>query len=299
METAWSSGYLNSSVANFTFKSGASSCRCCAFCHQLKTCSSLSYNDGTGECLLHNSVAGYDALIPDSHWKYLVVPGRSRHHQFCRQDADCQVEGDFCRGRVCTALQAVTCRVIFERFGAGERYGAFIPRVNGWLNSADVALACKMGPGFHGYTRLLRNRDKFRELNETNLMTYNTAIDPQVTPHSILSYADYIRQAGNDTTYSIKVFRCDQRFMIDFKMARTEPVLSNRARPDIGNGTVSNDSSCVKFKLSPPYLTGSKPTLLTVNADSTTDVEGSIVRGDGQISWLPCKIWRLLIYIRE
>ena len=299
METAWSSGHLHSSVANFTFKTGASTCRCCALCHQLRTCASLSYNDNTGECLLHNSVAGYDTLIPDSHWKYLVVPGRSQHHQFCRQDSDCRVVGDFCRGRVCTALQAVTCRVIFERFGAGERYGDFIPRVYGWLHNTDVALACMMGPGFHGYTRLLRNQNKFRELKKTNLMKYNTAIDPQVTPHSILSYADYIREAGNGTTYSIKVFRCDQRFMIHFKMPSSEPVLSHQARPNIGSGTVSNDTTCVKFTVSPPYLTGSEPTMLTVNADNTKDVEGSIVREDGQISWEPCEILVLLIYIRE
>ena len=303
MEAAWSSGYMTSGhVENFTFdESRTSSCRCCAFCHQIKTCASLSYNTDTHQCQLYSSVAGYDSLTPDESWKYWVMPGRSEHQQFCRWNSDCQAKGDFCRGRVCTERRAVTCRVIFETFGAGERYyGYFIPRMFGWLNDTDVALACMMGPGFHGYTRLVKNKKENHELNTQNLMSYNTVLDPDVKPHSILSLAEYIRLAGNGTTYSIKIFRWDQMFMIDFQMPRTEPVLSNHTRSGIGNGTVSKGGRCINFDLSPPYLpaTGG-PTLLTINAGDPEAIDGSIVRTDGKISWKECGVTNMLIYIRE
>ena len=302
METAWSSGHLAQDLRSFTLESSqASSCLCCAVCYGHKECASLSYNEKTRQCRLYDSVANYSTLTPDQEWKYFVLPGWSQHQQFCRWDSDCQEEGDFCRGRVCTKLTAVTCRVIYETFGAGQRFGETIDRMYGWLNGTEVPLACRMGSKYRGFTRLLQNRNQFKELNRDTFMEYNTALDPSVTPHSILFLAEHIRLAGNDITYRIKVFRCDQKFMVEFEMPREEPVLSDKPRPDVGNPTDSSVPSICKvtYKLSPPYLPGNGSTMLTINADNFTAVKGAIVRDDGIISSDACGVTRLLVYIQE
>ncbi|KAF0292043.1 hypothetical protein FJT64_001067 [Amphibalanus amphitrite] len=99
-----------------------------------QTCASLSFNSVTSECELYSSVASYATLQPDSdnEWSYYVMPGRSETGQFCRQDSDCVTSGDFCRGRLCTSLDKVTCRTIADTFGS-IRHFAVEPKVYGWV----------------------------------------------------------------------------------------------------------------------------------------------------------------------
>ncbi|KAF0288266.1 hypothetical protein FJT64_013334 [Amphibalanus amphitrite] len=277
-----------------------SSCSCCALCYQLDTCASFSYNAEARQCQLYDSVAGYGTFLPDteSKWEYFVKPGRSQHHQFCRWDSDCRAAGDACRGRVCTHLDAVTCRVIHETFGAGERFGDFVQRMFGWLNGTEISLACMMGEGFHGFTRVLRNQNGHADLTSQTFMEHNVH-DTDVIQQSILSLEQYIRMAGNDTTYDVRVFRCDQKFMVNFQLPRNEPLLSNSSRPSVGNNTILWGHDYISFKLSPPYLTSAGPTLVSINAVNASAIEGAMVREDGQTSWPPRGILVLLMYIRE
>ena len=304
-ETAWSRGRLSPDLGSFSLADRtAPSCACCALCHQDKTCASLSFNPGNSDCLLHSSVAGYDTLTPDDNWRYYVMPNRSQHHQFCRQDTDCQTDGDSCRGRVCTDLTIVTCRVIFETFGAGDRYGGYISGMFGWLEDTMMPLACRMDPGYEGSTRLLRNTRGFRYTRET-LMEHSTALErddeSDSPPHSILRLAEIIRQSGTEPTYQLKLRRVkgSSYMKMNFELPRDEPVLSEVARPGVGTITTSSNYMRFTWTMSVPFLPTSGPVLLSTNADAGSQYLGVVAREDGNIRWGYYNLGGLYYYIRE
>ena len=304
METVRSGGTLSSPIATHTLSPAqATSCHCCALCHQMADCASLSFSEAAGECRLYNTVANYTTLQPDNNWRYFVMPRRSGHHQFCRQDSDCLTEGDRCRGRVCTNLPAVTCRVIYDTFGARERFSSGTTRevwMSGWLNNADIPLACMMGGDFEGYTVLLMNKNGLQELTRETFLKHNVQ-DTTAMQYSIMALAGHIIAAGITPTYRIRVFRRVQTPIIEFEMPREEPFLSDRPREEVGNGVVLPEGdTCFDLVLAPPYVSGPDgPLVVTINAKEPAALEGSIVREDGNVSWGSCGIVRLLACIRE
>ncbi|KAF0314125.1 hypothetical protein FJT64_015416 [Amphibalanus amphitrite] len=266
METAWRRGHLGRealievvSVADAV----TGSCTCCAICHRTTNCSSFGFNSATAACELYNSVASYATLLPDrkENWSYFVMPGRSAHEQFCRQDSDCTEEGDACRGRVCTNRTSVTCRVICEEFGAGRRFGGDVPRMYGWLNGQTLMLTCWMNWRTQGYTELLYSTKGFKFNNQTildstahwTILDFNRALDAE-KPRSILGLAEDLRKSNNESSdYSIEVW----------------------------------------IEL---YLPQSGPTLLSINFDPTqTQLSwGVLARTDGEIAYD-----FITVYIRE
>ncbi|KAF0313634.1 hypothetical protein FJT64_015768 [Amphibalanus amphitrite] len=231
-------------------------CACCALCHQNPTCASLSFSPATGECRLHSTVAGYDTLTPDNSWKYFVMPGRSQHHQFCRQDSDCLVKGDFCRGRVCTNQTAVTCRVIYQTFGAADRFGNYISPMFGWLNNTGVLLACRMGSKDEGYTRIFRSYGG-KAFDRETMFQYNSELTEDVQ-HSMLYLADHLRHAGTEDTYQLKVhpelYSGYFYAVIDFQVPRAEPVLSDVPRPGVGSLQTSSNFLRFRWTMTMPYV---------------------------------------------
>ena len=296
-ETAWSNGRLTPDLGSFSLASrNAPSCVCCALCHDNPNCASLSFSPNNQECQLYSSVAGYDTLTLGGDWKYFVMPNRSQHHQFCRQDSDCRAAGDSCRGRVCTDLTAVTCRVIHETFGAGDRYGGYVSGMFGWLADAPVKLACKRGPGFDGFSRLLRSPRGF-QFDRQTIMDHNMELAEDVVPHSMLRLAEHIRQSRTEPTYRMKIYR--SYLNVDFEVPRSEPVVSDAPRPGIGSIQASSSFLDINWELSLPYLPVSGPVLVSTNADAGGEHDGVVAREDGDIHWGNWQLDILYFYIRE
>ena len=310
METAWSSGTMESRAVliNRVTLSGPerSSCVCCAVCHTVRNCASFSYGNSSGECQLYNRVASFATLTPheDDEWRYFVMPGRSQHEEFCRQDSDCQVEGDFCRGRVCTDLPTVTCRVIYDAFGAGRRYDTDFGDTHlfGWINNQTMRLVCLMGGRHRGYTRLLASSQNF-QFDRQSIMSYNVENNNSIPAYSILSLAEQIRLTGTGKTYQLSLLkRSDSRsgkLLIIFSVPRHEPVLAAFARPNVGSVQVISKKLHTNWSFSLPYLPGSGPTLLTVNADEADGTDGAVAREDGSILWGDWDLPLLYLSIQE
>ena len=232
METAWRHGYLEqtSDLPSVTFASPrAGTCACCALCHQDTACASLSFNTDTQECRLHRIVASYSTLKVDGDsWKYFVMPGRSQHEEFCRHDSDCQVKGDFCRGRVCTDLNTVTCRTIYETFGVKRRFGEWA-QMYGWIRNETLRLACWMSYAWPGYTRILKSTKGFA-FTRANIGYYNANLT-EPGAYSILDLAEDIRLSRTNPTYKMALTSNAISLVVKFNnIPRSEPVLSAAPR---------------------------------------------------------------------
>ena len=290
METAWKHGHLgNETLLSGTTLTDASSgsCRCCGLCHRNPACASLSFNILTAECELYSSVASYATLQPDAEeeWTYFVMPGRSETGQFCRQDSDCLVEGEACRGRVCTERSSVTCRVICEEFGAGTRYGWYIPGMYGWLNGQTLMLTCLMTWSDEGFTQLLyspymgwKERQAvyghgFRFSRDT-VLDYNRALDDYRQPRSILVLGDYLRLSNNVTSnYTIQVWTQQNSIFLltTYQSSRQEPVLAEAPREDVQfeqEWECWLKSGCRTWRGTKLYMPPSDTTLVSINADA-------------------------------
>ena len=127
------------------------SCGCCAICHHLDDCASLSFSGTSGACRLYKSVPDFARLTVDTESELFVRPYRSRHHQFCRKDTDCVENGERCSGRICTSDPTVTCRDLAETFGA--------PMDDVYYGSLDFRLMkyyCASHSGIAGWTLISR-----------------------------------------------------------------------------------------------------------------------------------------------
>ena len=229
MKTAWSAGYVAPESADLLASlPAAGSCACCSQCHRRADCASLAFRGADGECRLYGAVAGYDTLQPDDEWLYLVRPGRSREGQFCRLDSDCPA-GAPCRGRVCTARPGVTCRVIRDELGAGDRFAApaATTALFGWLAGRPLALACLFSAVRPGYTRLFRNSPGFRFSRATIGDLHGNLSAGVQQPHSALALAERVRLLRDGTPY---------RLLVESPGAVTitETVGSLRSRPKSG-----------------------------------------------------------------
>ena len=271
-ETAWSAGHLarDSAIDGVTLLPGrGSSCVCCSYCNSNADCASLGYNTVTRECLLFDSVANYSTIIADDSWRYFVMPSRSQHHQFCRHDSDCLATGDFCRGRVCTALAAITCRVIYEELGAGERLGAEIGAF-GWLGAQEARFVCRMRSDWPGFTRVFRNQDGRTAITRDNVRAYNVNLAAGYSVHAGLEWADAIRQLRSDGPYQLRtVAKCadtapfDDELVAEGDIERDQPPLVA-----IANATAVSDTLQPDFPeipaLSLPYLLHSGEDVVSV-----------------------------------
>ena len=288
METAWSEGYLSADVTieTVTLASGSgSSCSCCALCHQNAACASFSYQAYSGQCQLYSTVADYQTLVINPSLNYFVMPGRSQHHQFCREDSDCQMEGDFCRGRVCTDLTAVTCRVIYEAFQASTRFGQW-PVMHGWLSNQSQIFNCLMTDKHPGFTRLLRNNQGF-VFTAGTIGRYGDA-DPNGAT-SILDLAEDIRQLRTEPpTYQLLLTGWGLQVLFG-NVSRSEPVMTATPRDSpLGKLVyIDRDPSlqAVAMPYRPPQAAGAPPgsDLLAVRVwtSSTWPELRSLARTDG------------------
>ena len=242
LETAWSGGYLDPAAAIQTVTlaaaSGAAGCACCALCHQNRACASFSFRPDAQSCLLHDVVASYATLTSDPAWSYFVMPGRSGHHQFCRRDSDCLERGEMCRGRVCTAEPAVTCRVIYGALGAGERYGPH-PVMHGWLGGRPLALQCMMAPAYPGFTRLFRNVAG-TPFNASTVGRHDAGLSGGGA-HSVLELAEDFRRLGAGNTYRM-LLRGDGLTVRYLDVPRHELVLAEGPRAT-GPGRISEQTA--------------------------------------------------------
>ncbi|KAF0293750.1 hypothetical protein FJT64_008508 [Amphibalanus amphitrite] len=303
LETAWSEGYLgvNNTIETVVLSSSSGSgCSCCALCHQNPACASLSFSPATGECRLHSTVAGYDTLTPSSSWKYFVMPGRSQHHQFCRQDSDCLVKGDFCRGRVCTNLDVVTCRTIYETFQAEGKFGEWA-LMYGWISKRTYQLSCTMRQGSPGFTRIFRSGNGL-VFSPANVKNYHSET-PTQEAYSILFLAEEIRLSGKEPTYQM-IFWSKTLSVRFSNIPRSEPAVATTPR-DSPQGTITKNLADSDLKgVALPYLSPSaraEPGYdLLVSRVTTSSPWGevrSLARTDGQL-W-GGRLQGLSVLIRE
>ena len=303
METAWSKGYLgtDNSFESFTSRSG-SSCSCCGLCHQYTAwCASFSFNVYTGECRLHRTVASYSTLRANSGWRYFVMPGRSQHHQFCRHDSDCLTKGDFCRGRVCTDLDTVTCRVIYETLRAGRKFGDW-PTMYTWLSNEPRQLTCRMRHDGAGFTKLFRNNNQFA-FTPDNIGDFHLLTSPSA-PFSILDLAEDIRLSHGAPSYQLLLQSTGMTVKFD-NISRSEPVVSDSPRSSpLGTIIDNSDAPDVKAvglpyrpRLSRSESPGRDLLRLWVSTSDAADASRSLARTDG-VLW-GGRLPHIAIFIRE
>ena len=288
MDTAWSSGTLslNTTVEMVTLASpSGSSCACCALCHRNPACVSLSFSASTRECRLHGVVASYATLEPNDLWQYFVMPGRSQHHQFCRQDSDCQEDGDFCRGRVCTELTTVTCRNIYETFGAGMRYGEW-PKMYVCIGNHSILLTCRMVESMSGFTLVLMSVRSFG-FTRDNVGFFITQTESGA--FSILDLAESLRQLRNTSTYSLIMYGSlhgKGKLTVEFNnVPKWQPVVSSEARTEpVGDITTNTGDKNLK-SVAMPYRHAEGDVLIQVKATTKYSKNGvrSLARTDGRM----------------
>ena len=307
LETAWTRGYLYPATPlddSVTLKEGRGySCVCCAYCNKIPACASLNYNVITRECRLYDFIANYSSIIGHSDWRYYVMPKRSRHLEFCREDSDC-LNDLTCRGRICTDRTAITCRVIYEELGAGARLGTHI-KVHGWLNEQDVDLQCRMHQEWPGFTRVFRNYRGSGTLTRDNIRNRNSHNTGPV--HSSLELADDIRQLRDDDTYEMRtIAKCSgdgefsaHHLIQSAHIQRSQPVLV-----DIPTDTPIRDTFQEDFAgipaLSLPYLLPSGEDILGVKVNVIME-DGSHEQVALPLARTDQRLWfnAISIYIRE
>ncbi|KAF0314536.1 hypothetical protein FJT64_015028 [Amphibalanus amphitrite] len=277
-----------------------STCHCCALCYKTRGCASLSANTTNGECRLHSTVAGYDTLTPDSSWKYFVMPGHSQHHQFCRQDSDCLVKGEFCRGRVCTNQTTVTCRTIVETFGAGTRFGRY-PFSHGWASSTLLTLPCHVRNG-QGFTRLFRYNQNIIITRE--MLDFFNPNPGSKESHSLLRFSDAIIRSSSEPTYQV-LMRLDMGPEVFFSaVPRDLPLVADEPRREpwgtLKCGKV--EALCLLSSISLPFRGTGENLLLVTAVAQETPVDGgtetfSLARTDGRL--FHNQVDRSIIFVRE
>ena len=301
METVRLPGRLGTVLESFSFlKHGGDSCRCCALCHRNPACASLGFSAATSECQLYGSVAGYDTLIKDDSWTYFVMPRRSQHHQFCRQDSDCLVQGDFCRGRVCTGRNTVTCRVIIETFGAKNRFGNHFTTL-GWIGGASHSLFCQVvGVDALGFTRVFLNTAGAKWTMETV-----DDLSPSGDSHSLLYLTDDLLQTSQEPTYKVRMYFNRKATVVFDDIPRTEPLVAEEFRREPSGVMNCKDVEvlCSISLVSLPYrgLENSDSLLLL---DDDVDFDGKQVREQRSLARTDGRMFkqeanRIAIAIRE
>ena len=286
MDTAWSRGTLDTAVETVTLASASgSSCACCALCHRNPACVSLSFRADTRECRLHGAVASYTTLEPDDLWQYFVMPGRSQHHQFCRQDSDCQAEGDFCRGRVCTELATVTCTNIYETFGAGMRYGEW-PKMYVWIGNHSIFLTCRMMESKSGFTLVLMSVRSFA-FTRDNIGYYNTQTESGA--FSILDLAESLRHLRNTSTYSLIMYGSlygKGKLTVEFNnVPKWQPIISSEPRSAPVGNIITNELNKALTSVPMPYRPAEGDVLIQVKATTKKSNRAlrSVARTDGRM----------------
>ncbi|KAF0297888.1 hypothetical protein FJT64_004750 [Amphibalanus amphitrite] len=307
-ETAWTNGYLSAGTAMeaFTLRPGrGSACACCSFCNSNANCASLNYNIKSRECLLFNYVANYTSITASSDWRYFVMPGRSQHEQFCREDSDCLQSGDSCRGRVCTDLSAITCRVIYEQLGSGDRLGGEI-LAYGWMNGKDVRLICRMTAEWPGFTSIFRNRKSSTSITRDNVRSYNADLSAGTEVQAGLEMADLMRQLHSEGQYQLRtIAKCsnspafDGELVTEARLDRGQPVFVEVSDATAAGDTSQTDVASIT-SVSLPYLLPSEEDIVSVKIN--VELEGAAV---GQVAMPLARTDRWLsfesvaVFIRE
>lgn len=295
METAWKYGRLGAGeeIQTVTMAFQGSSCACCSLCHHEQDCASFGYQEQAQQCKLYRSVAGYDTLDPDEDWQYFVMPGRSGHHQFCRRDSDCTEDGDFCRGRVCTALAGVTCQVIWSQFGARRRYGQFISKMHGWINNTGIPLNCDM---IWAATLIFKAKDTHK-FTEESVRNFNVELADGIESYSILALADDFRRLGTREYYSLHLFTHNFSKMAVITIPRQEAVIGWAPRCDVGRVSVP---FAIDFEACLPYYASGSPTLISLRGDGEPDWwVGSVARRSGGTGTWTAWSSFIYLYIKE
>lgn len=294
LNTALRKGLLPASeeIARQTVSSGGDTCSCCGLCHQSTNCSSFSWNKADGQCRLFRSVASYSTLAPSQDWEYFVRMGRSQHHQFCRFDTDCQQSGDFCHGRVCTQLPSVTCRVIFQEFGAEDRFVDVTSRMYGWLGNRELQLACEMDEPYSGATRIFRNKRGFM-FSKTTILSYNQGLPSLELAYSILKLADEIHRSGSAGSSKLWIVYDHSGELEEMSVSRDQQVVGSSPRlPADVTATHQSRKNREPWVIGLPYVLDGESLLLSVNAaprlsPNTYQFNGALARADGRFtSWL-------------
>lgn len=270
---------------SFPYPSYDGMCICCGLCSQRADCASFSYLAPWLRCELFDRVAGYDNFVPaqKSERQYFVLPGKSRHHQFCREDSDCVEEGDFCRGRVCTNLTGVSCRVISDHFRASDAYDRSSMDLYGWLDNKLVTLNCKMDTTFRGATRIMKIKKKLAFDDET-LWSCDWCPGGQTDKYSVLNLVENIRMLRTEPTYEL-IVRCAD-LQINFAVNRSEPVIGTAPRPDAATVTFVRPRAGFSWRVSAPYVPSTHGnTLLSIaDTDNPHTRRGDLARRDGFLS---------------
>ncbi|KAF0290596.1 hypothetical protein FJT64_011231 [Amphibalanus amphitrite] len=307
-KTAWTKGHLatDTAIEAFTLRpSRGSTCVCCSFCNSNANCDSLSYNVVTRECLLFDYVASYSSIIASSDWRYFVMPGRSQHEQFCREDSDCLQSGDSCRGRVCTDLSAITCRVIYEQLGAGDRLGGEI-HAHGWMSGQDMLFLCRMTTEWPGFTSIFRNKRSSKSITRDNVRAYNADLSAGTEVQAGLEMADLIRQLHAGGQYQLRtVAKCSDTAAFNGELL-TEALL-DRGQPvtvEIDAATAVSDTFQTDFagipSVSLPYLLPSGEDIVSAKVNVEMD-DGSVEQVALPLARTDGMLWfrSVAVFIRE
>ena len=271
-------------IARYSYSSHIGSCSCCGLCYQHSDCAAFSVKDA--ECILFNSAGSYDTVVPDSGWQFFQLPGRSGHHQFCDEDADCQAPGDSCRAGVCSQLDTITCQVIHQVLGAGYRIATDDRRpeqLPGLLNGQPMTLACLMYNG-RGFTRLVSSDDK-HPFSHANIFSQNEDLTDR-HESSVLRLAQEIADTGTTATYHmlVEAHGGGGGGILQMELPRTEPVVASQQRPN--TGTVLVDEFGVAGSLGllwvQPQQKENRILTLTQIDSKNIDV-GDLARTDGYI----------------
>ena len=192
-------------------------------------------------------------------------------------------EGDFCRGRVCTELTAVTCRVIYETFGAKTRYGQFV-EMHGWLRNHSLILGCRMTASWPGSTRLLRNPQGFA-FTRDNIGYYNVQTLGAQGAYSILDLAEDIRQLRIDSTYKIIILNRGGLFVRFDDVPRSESVVTAAPRAAPVGSVTRNDVDGDLTSVAMPYrpAEGEDLVVVKVMTQSSGETVRSLARTDGHV----------------
>lgn len=281
----------------------ASACGCCGLCHQHSTCASLAFNTLTSECKLFSAVANYTTITPAADWEHFITTGRSQHGQFCREDSDCQQAPDSCRGRVCTTLDLITCRTIYDVFlRESQNFAGGAHQVYGWLDNEEIPLVCLLDRESPGFTLVFRNILGF-QFTRDNLMDYNRMMAEDELAFSQLQLAERLRQDSTEDTYQLQMYSTvggvkEEVFFFtiprDLEVTGTQKRLISNLPEDTFESRGTPPATNTITLLQAPS-TGSF--LLTFNGLGSY-AYASLAAEDGTIKWRNSNRDQVLIFIR-
>ena len=165
--------------------SATSSCVCCARCYNEPRCKSFNFLPGTdgGECILYSKVGGYptfhrQAVQDNEDAEFYIMAKSSTTEEFCRNDDDC-LNGEPCRGMVCTNNRTITCLTIKELSPETHTHTFW-----GTVNGVDIRLSCMMSEHGGGWTLLVDS--KFNQLwTYDNIDSLNSVGHEPITMHKM------------------------------------------------------------------------------------------------------------------